>query len=121
MIHRSSEMLSEKRCLRSNIFGKHCISLGDSKCALEKQSVKKYFLDLFDHIIFKLSLTPSLPPSFFSSLNIKYLGLHGKDFGKHCTFLFQKIFRGQFLLFSVIPDPAPCLAQGDYPINVKLE
>ena len=30
----------------------------------------------------------------------------------------SKIFRGQFLLFSVLPEPAPCLAQGDYSINV---
>lgn len=121
MTRRSSEMLSERRCLWSNIFGKRCISLGDSKCALEKQSSKKYFLNLFDHIIFKLSLTLSLPPSFSSLLNIKYQGLMGKISENIVLSYLRKVFRGQFLPFSIIPEPAPCLTQNDYSIKVKLQ
>lgn len=63
MIHKSSEMLSEKGFLRSNILGKHCVSLADSKCALEGLSAKKHFLNLFDHIHSMHS------PSFFSSFS----------------------------------------------------
>lgn len=55
MTYKSSEMLSEKEHLWSNMFGKHCVSLGDSKCTLEGQSAQKYFLNLFDHVIFKLA------------------------------------------------------------------